>query len=93
MRCAAVCQQLTESTKYEELSSVLLLCMAVLQLHTHLSIRILDLYPVFQELFLPVAETVWVVSFGSGLRLMMEESGEVSVKRDRDWVSANAVNR
>lgn len=38
-----------------------------------------------------MAESVWFVSFESGL--MMEESGEVSVKRDRDWVSANIVNR
>ncbi len=59
------------------------------------------MYPVFQELFntcilvyvLPVVESVWVVSFESGLRSMMEESGGVSVKSDRDWVSANAVNR
>lgn len=31
----------------------------------------------------PVAECVWVKS---GVRSMMEESGEVSVKRDRDLV-------
>lgn len=36
-------------------------------------------------------ESVWV-SFESGLRLMMEESGEVSVDRDRDRVSVNTVN-
>lgn len=74
--------------------------MVVLQLHTHLSVSILDMYPVFQELFntcilmyvLPVAESVWAVSSESGLRLMVEESGEVSVKKDRDCVSVNAVN-
>lgn len=37
---------------------------------------------------LPVDESVWVVSFESGLWLEMEESGDVSVRKDR----ANTVN-
>lgn len=43
----------------------------------------------FFKYVLPVDESVWVVSFESGVWLMMEESGEVSVKRDGAWVSAN----
>lgn len=41
---------------------------------------------------LPAAAYVWVVSFETGVRLMMDESGEVSMKRDRDRVSANTEN-
>lgn len=36
-------------------------------------------------------ESIWVVSFESVVWLMMEESGEVSVKRDGAWVSANTA--
>lgn len=33
-----------------------------------------------------------VVSFDSGVRLMMETSGEVSAERNGAWVSANTAN-
>lgn len=90
MRYAAVCQQLTESVKNEEISFMLFLCTVVLQLRTHLVILDLCIQcfkkaSVFNTCILmhvlPVTETVWVVSFGSGPWSMMEESG-VSVKGD-----------
>lgn len=79
LSCTAVCQQLTKhNIRRDEVCASL--GRPTSSIHTgHQELVILDTYPVFQEspntcilmCVLPVAKSMWVVSFESGVGLMM----------------------